>query len=216
MVMNVRRAKRARTSEASSRGGVFRGSPPRVSEANERGARPRNRGVRVKNKLKTEQTTNPNDIKFLDMNKNRKRVSLDLSRPKLTDASFQNSCDINVIMQNYQKTGMLPSFPEKTPEFIDCTSIPDLETAFKVSNEAMQAFYELPSDIRKLIDNDPSKLQSLLSDPKYQELLIQAGVLDVRRANNSADKTTKNTDKNSNKKPVDPLTEAANSKKENS
>lgn len=93
------------------------------------------------------------------------------------DQSFKNSCDINIIMEQYAKTGLLPQTTQIPPSFIDCTQVPSLETAFDIVNSAVNAFYELPPIIRKAMDNDPSKLENFIADAKNRDLLIQHGVL---------------------------------------
>ena len=60
------------------------------------------------------------------------------------DQSYKNACDINLIMEAYAKTGLLPQTTTIPPKFVDNTGIPTLEEAFNVVNNAVNAFYELP------------------------------------------------------------------------
>lgn len=116
-------------------------------------------------------------MKITNHHELRRRVSIDCSSPVLTDQSAKNQCDINVIMDNYSKTGMFSHLSQKEPHYIDNTQIPNLESAFEITKAATNAFYELPATIRKLMDNDPSKLETFISDPENADLLFKHGVL---------------------------------------
>lgn len=126
--------------------------------------------------MKTINQTHP-DFKITNHHELRRDVSIDCSEPILTDQSFKNSCDINVIMASYAKTGMLPQSTTQEPRYIDNTTIPNLEQAFSIVNTATEMFFDLPPTIRKLMDNDPSKLESFVMDPKNKNLLIQEGII---------------------------------------
>lgn len=106
----------------------------------------------------------------------RRRSTIDCSSPLSTDQSFLKSCNINNIMAQYAKTGTLPQ-TSNTPRYIDCTTIPELNDAFNIVNSAMDTFFDLPAPIRKLMDNDPSKLENFISDEKNHQILMQHGML---------------------------------------
>ncbi|AZL82932.1 internal scaffolding protein [Apis mellifera associated microvirus 29] len=107
----------------------------------------------------------------------RRRVTIDCSEPQVTDQSFKKAVDINNIMKQYEKTGVLPSGNNRQPQFIDTTLIPSLEESFNIVNQAYDLFYQLPATIRKLMDNDASKLEAFLSDPQNHELCLQYGLI---------------------------------------
>lgn len=107
----------------------------------------------------------------------RKRVQIDCSEPILTDQSFAKGCDINLIMANYAKTGMLPSFNKVEARYIDNTQTPDLITAFNIANKAQEDFLSLPPEVRKAMGNNPAELENFISDENNQPLLIKHGVL---------------------------------------
>lgn len=116
-------------------------------------------------------------MKITNHHELRKDVSIDCSSPILTDQSYAKACDINVIMANYAKTGMLPNFPEKQPQYLDNTSIPSLMEAFDITNKAIEAFFELPPDIRKLMDNDPANLEIFALNPENSDILLKHGLI---------------------------------------
>ena len=83
-------------------------------------------------------------MKITNHHELRRDVSIDCSSPILTDQSYKNACDINIIMANYAKTGLLPTFREQNPIYIDNTTIPNLMEAFEISNRAIEMFNDLP------------------------------------------------------------------------
>lgn len=116
-------------------------------------------------------------MKITNHHELRKRSTIDCSSPKITDQSYKKLCDINVIMANYAKTGVFGHVNQNAPRFIDNTGLPSLEKAFEIVYAAEEAFYELPAEIRKLMDNDPSKLESFIQTKENADLLLKHGVL---------------------------------------
>lgn len=103
----------------------------------------------------------------------RKRHSIDASSPKKTDQSDKNMTDINNIMLQYMKTGVLPVTQTKVAQYIDNTEIMSLEQAHDQIQHAKELFYELPATIRKLMDNDPTKLHSFITNKDNYDLLVK-------------------------------------------
>ncbi len=108
---------------------------------------------------------------------------------QITDQSAKNSCDINNIVKQFMKTGVLPT-SNKIPRFGDFSETPTLEAAFDVAHAAQEAFYQLPSAIRKMIDNDPSQLEKFISDPENNQLCVKYGLLANKKIEKAPPKTT--------------------------
>lgn len=130
------------------------------------------------------QTVKPSNL----IQEQRLRIQIDCSQPQLTDQSYKNSCDINNIMTQYAKTGMLPNITSKTPQFVDNTLIPDLNTAFELVNSAIEGFNQLPPTIRRLMDNNPANLESFISNRDNAEILVKHGILIPKENLDSTDK----------------------------
>lgn len=107
----------------------------------------------------------------------RRDVSIDCSEPKLTDQSYKNLCDINVIMANYAKTGVFGHENINPPRYIDNTTIPNLEEAYAIVTTAENMFYDLPADIRKLMDNDPAQLEAFIQNADNADILLKNGII---------------------------------------
>lgn len=116
-------------------------------------------------------------MKITNHHELRRDVSIDCSSPILTDQSYKNECDINVIMANYAKTGLMSHVTTLQPHYTDNTIIPSLEAAYDIVNAAENAFFELPPDIRKLMDNDPSQLENFIANPDNVQILLKNGIL---------------------------------------
>lgn len=132
----------------------------------------------LENKLsKSEKNDQTKKFTITNHHELRKRSSIDLSEPKMTDQSFKKACDINNIIKTYSATGHLPHITSAVPKYQDNTTIPTLEASFDIVNQAYDQFYQLPPTIRKLMDNDPAKLESFISDTRNHNALIEHGVL---------------------------------------
>lgn len=115
----------------------------------------------------------------------RRRVSIDCSEPVLTDQSWKQSSDINNIMAQYMKTGLLPETQGRIGQYIDNTLMVPLEVAHKRLTEAKELFYELPAQVRRLMDNDPTRLDSFLTDPDNYDILVKHEIIIPRPQKNS-------------------------------
>lgn len=104
-------------------------------------------------------------------------VSIDFTNTiSKTDQSYKKSCDINNIMANYARTGILPNSANQG-YYADVSNLPSLETSFNIVNQAMEAFQALPAYVRKLIDNDPSKLADFIANSDNKEICLKHGLL---------------------------------------
>ena len=118
----------------------------------------------------------PKIKKTIRKNKTR-RIQIDCSEEKLTDQSYAKAADINNIMANYHKTGVLPQTREKLARYIDTTEIPSLIEAHELIEQSKNMFMELPAHIRKLMDNDPTKMESFIKNPENHDTLVKYGLL---------------------------------------
>jgi len=105
-----------------------------------------------------------------------KRVTAKHSDKQMTDQSYKKSCCINNIVKQFQKTGKIPE-SNKVPQFGDFSEVPSLEQAYEVTIAAAKTFNALPADIRKLIDNNPSQLESFVLNDDNKEICYKHGLL---------------------------------------
>lgn len=103
--------------------------------------------------------------------------TIDCSEPVLTDQSYKKTSDINNIVAQYQKTGLLQEPNKAFAKYVDNTLAIPLEQAYALINEATALFHQLPSSIRKQMDNDPRNLEQFIQDPDNHDQLLKHGIL---------------------------------------
>lgn len=106
-----------------------------------------------------------------------KRQCTEIKGESRTDPSMSELCNINNIIETYRKTGLLPHVNNKIPQYLDNTKFQSFAEAFNAVQEAKELFLELPSDVRKAMSNDPSKLEDFLLDEANFELLEHHGLI---------------------------------------
>lgn len=114
--------------------------------------------------------------------------------PSLTDQSDLKSSDINTIMEQYVKTGMLPVQDRINAIYADVSDVPTLETAFKIASEASELFSQLPPQVRLAMDNDASQLENFISNTENHEFLIKHGVIIPREKSDGGKQNTPKSD----------------------
>lgn len=105
------------------------------------------------------------------------RKKLDGFEQSKTDQSYKKQCDVNILVKQYRKTGVMPQGRGYNGKYGDFSEVPTLEEAFNAVKRAQESFQELPAGIRKLMDNDASKLEIWLSDVNNRDLAIEHGLL---------------------------------------
>lgn len=95
--------------------------------------------------------------------------------PVLTVQSEAENCDINVIVDRFEKTGILPSMTS-TPVYGDFSTVVSFQDAQNAVIAAQSAFMSLPAKIRKEFDNDPAKFLDFVDDPANADKLVEMGL----------------------------------------
>lgn len=97
--------------------------------------------------------------------------------PSLTRQEFADECDINKLMAQYEKTGLLPSHLNPTKgRYLDVSNVPDLPTALSLLADATDAFMALPATTRRDFDNDPVKFIHFAEDPNNLDKMREWGL----------------------------------------
>ncbi|WGL31285.1 internal scaffolding protein [Dipodfec virus UOA04_Rod_861] len=80
------------------------------------------------------------------------------TEPSMTQQAPAEACDINNIIAKYHDTGFLPP-AYGTPLFGDFSDLSGgLHAVLKQQEAARELFYELPSQVREKLNNDPMEL----------------------------------------------------------
>lgn len=101
----------------------------------------------------------------------------------LTQQSFKDECDINVLLQRYKVTGVVGAelLSSRSDAFIDVLDVGDFMDCQNRLIDARNAFDSLPSSVRERFDNDAMKLVEFLSDVKNRGEAVELGLIDDKR-----------------------------------
>lgn len=93
----------------------------------------------------------------------------------LTQQQFKEDCDVNLIMEKYMKTGMMPQSVAPLLEG-DFSNLPSYAEALQTVIDAQDMFMEIPAKIRQRFDNNPQELMNFLADESNTEEAIKLGL----------------------------------------
>lgn len=108
---------------------------------------------------------------------NRIRVSFSCGEQEVTKQSHKAECDINNILRQYQRTGIMTHVQNARPTYGDLPSNVDFQQAMNTILEAEAAFLALPSKVRAHFENDPERFLASFGDPKQADDLRRFGLL---------------------------------------
>lgn len=95
----------------------------------------------------------------------------------MTRQAHKDECDINVIMSQYEKSGLLAHVNEYQGEYADYDEI-DFHEAMNTVVKAEQMFESVPSSIREKFNNDPGKfLDAVTHEETGEATLRELGLL---------------------------------------
>ena len=94
----------------------------------------------------------------------------------LTHQSFADECDINKIMAKFAKTGTVTHLNADQPNYGLATSI-DFKEAMDTVTGSLDAFQDIPSEIRALFDNDPAAFLEFAENPDNIPEMARMGLL---------------------------------------
>jgi phage internal scaffolding protein len=93
-----------------------------------------------------------------------------------TEQAHKNQCDVNHIIQKYDKTGLINHISRIEAKFGDLTGDDYKTMADRVIN-AQNMFNDLPAEIRKRFENSPENLLRFMDDPNNRNEAIQLGLI---------------------------------------
>lgn len=107
-------------------------------------------------------------------------VRIEVFSPSMTRQSEKDSCDINVIMRKYQKTGVLP-VKDREAFFADVSQMGDYQEAIERVRMADEAFMAMPAKLRKKFENDPAVFLDFCSNPDNRDELVELGLIEKEK-----------------------------------
>lgn len=107
-----------------------------------------------------------------------KRVHPDLDlNDQITKQSMAKECDIDYILNQYQRTGVMTHVNPITPTYEDLPSEYDYQSAINTIMQAEAAFAELPAAVRDHFANDPARYLDAFNDENRADELRSLGLL---------------------------------------
>lgn len=102
----------------------------------------------------------------------------DISSESITQQHHAKECDINAILEKFERTGLLTYVRNDQPRFGDFTSASDYHDSLNRVMAAQDSFMSLNPHLRARFDNDPSNLLSFLENTDNREEAIKLGLID--------------------------------------
>ena len=103
------------------------------------------------------------------------RVGTKVEGKTMTKQSMKEECDINFIVEKYQKTGVVQHTREYEGQYGEFMSI-DYHEAMNQVTAAQEMFMSIPSDIRARFHNDPGEFLAFVGDDANIEEMRELGL----------------------------------------
>lgn len=97
-----------------------------------------------------------------------------------TQQQFLKECDINYIVSQNEKTGLLTHVNRGNPQFADLGDATDYKASLDYLNEAQAAFMDLPAQVRARFENNPGQLLDFVSNSDNYEEALSLGLVNKR------------------------------------
>jgi len=104
------------------------------------------------------------------------RVTTPILQPSLTKQSFKSQCNIDTILANYKKTGVITHANKTQPQYGDFLQAADYQLYQNKILQAQDAFNSIPSNIRAEFDNDPQKFLEFAQNPENIDAMRELGL----------------------------------------
>lgn len=96
--------------------------------------------------------------------------------PGRTKQSFKAETDINRILAQYDRTGLITHVNRAVADYGDYTEINEYQESMNMVIKAQDAFAALPSAIRSRFANDPGKFLEFASNPANLDSMVEMGL----------------------------------------
>lgn len=108
------------------------------------------------------------------------RVTKDCGSVMITKQSHKDECDIQRILRQFQRTGIITHVQSARPSYEDLPDSVDFQQALHVLDEARDAFAGLPSVVRDYFANDPGRFLAAFQDDSQRAKLEEFGLVRKR------------------------------------
>jgi len=105
------------------------------------------------------------------------RVQVHFKGKGRTKQADRDSCDINLIMRKYVKTGLIDHFGQHGGDYGFATSV-SFHEAMNVVTKADQMFSDLPGEVRRRFNGEPGEFLDFVQNPENAEEMRELGLRD--------------------------------------
>jgi phage internal scaffolding protein len=105
----------------------------------------------------------------------------------LTEQAHKRECDMNHILRDYQRTGLIRHAAKNKGRYDDVSAV-DFQSAMDTVTQAKKMFDELPANIRKRFANNPAAFLEFVGSPENKDEMIKLGII---QGNDGLDRTGK-------------------------
>jgi len=95
----------------------------------------------------------------------------------LTKQSMRDECDINKIMERFEKGKIITHTANREAYFADVSQVPDFAAAVEIVRKAEEMFMSLPAKLRSRFDNDPAAYVQFTADPANRDEMVALGLI---------------------------------------
>lgn len=108
----------------------------------------------------------------------RQSVQFNCQGESLTEQHHADACDINKIVERFDRTGTFSNYNAAEAKFGDFSSGEDFAGIQNRVASAEQNFMELPAHVRKYFNNDVSELIDFLQDESNMDEAVRLGLFE--------------------------------------
>lgn len=110
------------------------------------------------------------------------RLTFTCKGETMTQQNFQDECDINKIMEQYKRTGIIEHIKDQIGSYVDLPNETDYQGALNIVIGAKETFEELPGTLRAKFQNDPIQFLNYMDSPKNLDEKRELGLVEPAKA----------------------------------
>lgn len=96
--------------------------------------------------------------------------------PTMTQQHMKQETDINYILKQYDKTGLITHVNNAVANYGDFTTVNEYQQSLNMVMQAQEAFNALPSEVRKRFFNDPGEFFEFATNPENKDEMVAMGL----------------------------------------
>ena len=111
----------------------------------------------------------------------RNAVKMDVVGESLTQQHFKDETDIQKIIRQHDKTGLIRHVQRGVAQYGDYSEINEYREALDVVMAADASFAALPASVRRQFNNDAGEFFEFATDPSNADAMVEMGLMAPER-----------------------------------